>query len=424
MVNGRAAEIGGIAPFAKGARALDPVAVKGGATVGVYAIGRSHGAEAGVGRSLPARARARRDPHRRHRGRRRERPPAARPPEARPPGRAGRHGEEAVHRRSPGHRAGRRLRCDDADVDADGRVTRQDLNEAIYGWAAADTLGRHQPRRPRRRRRPAGHRGSHDRRSSRSRRRPARRRSPSWSTRRPTPIDATPGDAICLTAGGVCTLRAAIDEANRHAGPDTVAFNIPGGAPQTIQLTLGKLVINQAGTTIDGFTEPGAHPNTDPIVDNALPGIEIRGNGDGARKSIYITNSDTVIQGLAAGPPVEDHLDVPGREQQHHRRQLHRHRRPGPEHRLLGRRGRAHGRRRERQPDRPAHARRPQRDRQRDRGHRPLQHRHRLATSTATTSSACRPTARRPGASATTASTTTSARRTTSSAASARSTAT
>ncbi len=39
---------------------------------------------------------------------------------------------------------------------------------------------------------------------------------------------------------------------------------------------------------------------------------------------------------------MEDHLALPGREQQHDRRQLHRHHRPRPEHRLLGQRGRAH----------------------------------------------------------------------------------
>ena len=33
--------------------------------------------------------------------------------------------------------------------------------------------------------------------------------------------DATPGNGVCATAAGVCTLRAAITEANRNPGPDT-----------------------------------------------------------------------------------------------------------------------------------------------------------------------------------------------------------
>ncbi len=41
-------------------------------------------------------------------------------------------------------------------------------------------------------------------------------------------VDATPGDGICATAGGDCTLRAAIQEANTTAAPDTIA--LPAGA--------------------------------------------------------------------------------------------------------------------------------------------------------------------------------------------------
>ncbi|MFQ5967888.1 MAG: choice-of-anchor Q domain-containing protein, partial [Acidimicrobiia bacterium] len=40
-------------------------------------------------------------------------------------------------------------------------------------------------------------------------------------------VDAAPGDGICATGGGQCTLRAAIQEANALAGADTI--NIPAG---------------------------------------------------------------------------------------------------------------------------------------------------------------------------------------------------
>jgi CSLREA domain-containing protein len=36
--------------------------------------------------------------------------------------------------------------------------------------------------------------------------------------------DVTPGDGICATSGGTCTLRAAIQEANAHAGTDTIVL--------------------------------------------------------------------------------------------------------------------------------------------------------------------------------------------------------
>ena len=37
-------------------------------------------------------------------------------------------------------------------------------------------------------------------------------------------VDAAPGDGACATVGGVCTLRAAIQEANALAGPDTIVL--------------------------------------------------------------------------------------------------------------------------------------------------------------------------------------------------------
>jgi CSLREA domain-containing protein len=40
-------------------------------------------------------------------------------------------------------------------------------------------------------------------------------------------VDMTPGNGICATAGGTCTLRAAIQEANAHAGGDVVS--LPSG---------------------------------------------------------------------------------------------------------------------------------------------------------------------------------------------------
>lgn len=47
--------------------------------------------------------------------------------------------------------------------------------------------------------------------------------------------DATPGDGTCATAGAVCTLRAAIDEANALAGADDI--DLSGVAGRTIALS-------------------------------------------------------------------------------------------------------------------------------------------------------------------------------------------
>src|SRR6187455_523083 len=73
--------------------------------------------------------------------------------------------------------------------------------------------------------------------------------------------DANTGDNVCQTAGGTCTLRAAIEQANATAGADTIAFAIPGSGVHTItpQSVLTAVV---DAATIDGYTQPGSSPNT------------------------------------------------------------------------------------------------------------------------------------------------------------------
>jgi CSLREA domain-containing protein len=56
-------------------------------------------------------------------------------------------------------------------------------------------------------------------------------------------VDAAPGDGLCATGGGVCTLRAAIQEANALAGSDTIV--VPAG---TYTLTIAGQAENAAAT--------------------------------------------------------------------------------------------------------------------------------------------------------------------------------
>jgi CSLREA domain-containing protein len=117
-------------------------------------------------------------------------------------------------------------------------------------------------------------------------------------------VDATPGNKICLTAAGTCSLRAALDESNRRAGNDLITFNIPGGAGQTIQLTSQLTQINSAGgaVMIDGYTQPGSKVNTDPLVSNAIPGVVINGgyaNASSKSASLMITSANNIVRGLA-----------------------------------------------------------------------------------------------------------------------------
>ena len=64
--------------------------------------------------------------------------------------------------------------------------------------------------------------------------------------------DATPGDDICDTGGGVCTLRAAIGEANAHAAADTIEFSVIGVITPATAL---PALVEQ--TVIDGTSAPG-----------------------------------------------------------------------------------------------------------------------------------------------------------------------
>lgn len=59
--------------------------------------------------------------------------------------------------------------------------------------------------------------------------------------------DSNPGDGVCATAGGDCTLRAALEEAEATAGATTIV--LPEG---TYDWTLGQLFLNQGDITLSG----------------------------------------------------------------------------------------------------------------------------------------------------------------------------
>ena len=51
--------------------------------------------------------------------------------------------------------------------------------------------------------------------------------------------------------------------------------------------------------TIDGYSQPGAAVNSSTVGSNAVPGVEIRGNGNGAKEvGFYITSMGNTIRGL------------------------------------------------------------------------------------------------------------------------------
>jgi hypothetical protein len=107
-------------------------------------------------------------------------------------------------------------------------------------------------------------------------------------------------DGTCATSTGVCTLRAALMEANAASGPAVITFNIPGTGVQTIApATKLPGLTNPAGVRIDGYTQPGASANTDPLVSNAQIKVELKGKGPGTFDGLSITTPNNTIRGLA-----------------------------------------------------------------------------------------------------------------------------
>ncbi|MDQ3127922.1 MAG: hypothetical protein M3Q66_05630, partial [Chloroflexota bacterium] len=116
--------------------------------------------------------------------------------------------------------------------------------------------------------------------------------------------DAAPGNGACADSAGRCTLRAAMTEADYLSGEDRIEFNLSGVAPVTIQLSgrLPAITSRTGGVTIDGYSQPGSSPNTATYGSNAVPGVELRGNGTAAKEvAIYATSPSNVVRGLVIG---------------------------------------------------------------------------------------------------------------------------
>ncbi len=115
--------------------------------------------------------------------------------------------------------------------------------------------------------------------------------------------DAIPGDGACQSSsesGAVCTLRAAIMEANADGG-GTINFNIPGAGVQTIKPAT-QLPNITVCVVIDGTTQPGSSANTLAVGDNAKILVEINFAGVAAGSvglSLAAGSDGSTLKGLA-----------------------------------------------------------------------------------------------------------------------------
>ena len=99
--------------------------------------------------------------------------------------------------------------------------------------------------------------------------------------------DAKIGDGVCATAGNVCTLRAAIQEANATPVKDTINFAIGTGLHTITPAT--PLPALQHPVALDASTQPGS---------GTAPRIELNGNNIGTAPVLDDAAGASVIRGF------------------------------------------------------------------------------------------------------------------------------
>ncbi|HEU5238976.1 MAG TPA: Calx-beta domain-containing protein, partial [Pyrinomonadaceae bacterium] len=96
---------------------------------------------------------------------------------------------------------------------------------------------------------------------------------------------------------GAGSLAQAILDANANPGADTINFNIPGGGVQTISPTSPLPTITDT-VIIDGYTQPGANPNSLALGTNAVLLIELSGVSANSPQGLKISAGNSTIRGL------------------------------------------------------------------------------------------------------------------------------
>src|SRR5688572_2063382 len=105
----------------------------------------------------------------------------------------------------------------------------------------------------------------------------------------PAPARAATFTVMNTNDSGAGSLRQAIIDANTNPGFDTIDFLIPGSGPHTIapQSALPTLQ-DTDGALIDGYSQPGASPNTAFAGNNAVLQIVLNGLAAGTANGIYL----------------------------------------------------------------------------------------------------------------------------------------
>jgi len=101
-------------------------------------------------------------------------------------------------------------------------------------------------------------------------------------------------------SSGPGSLVQAANDANAVPGPHQIVFAIPGSGVHAIDLSQTGVALGSS-TTIDGYTQPGASPNTLSVGNNAVILIQLDGGGPFFAQSggIRMFGDNSVIRGLS-----------------------------------------------------------------------------------------------------------------------------
>jgi hypothetical protein len=117
-------------------------------------------------------------------------------------------------------------------------------------------------------------------------------------------VTVTVADDGVSNIGSPGTFYWAVTNANAS---DTIAFNIPGTGPHYLQVPPSgfPLIYRKHNLTIDGYTQPGATANSNPITaaNNAVLKIVIDGRSGGSRDMAYEAYDGTTF---TSDPPIDN----------------------------------------------------------------------------------------------------------------------
>jgi hypothetical protein len=111
------------------------------------------------------------------------------------------------------------------------------------------------------------------------------------------PTSAATFTVINTDNSGPGSFHQAILDANANPGTDTIEFAIPGAGVHTIAPASALPTITDP-VIIDGYSQPGAGPNTDPDGFNATLLIELNGENAGPASGLRISAGNSTVRGL------------------------------------------------------------------------------------------------------------------------------